>query len=347
MGIPHNWTEEELQWMRDNHDKVTNKEGAAHIGVKPHVYEHQYLKMGFRKNKSHRNMINMSLLKIVDKPDIAYLLGLIWADGHLKPVLRQNEISYFDFAHRAVEKDMIEIAPLMKRLGDIPARWYAPKGTDCKRQPQIIFRCMDHDFGRFLYDHDYHIKSQVSPTKILGHIPDYLHAAFWHGFFDGDGCLSIIRKSYTAHLSFSGTITQDWSSLTDRLDKLGVKWRKLINEVLQKSGKIHRSSVIDMSLRTDIKKVMTYLHSGGVHGLSRKRDKVIELDKWLHETMLHDRGRGSLNKTTKSVIRNDGKIYNSITEAAKDIESVRSAITRSIKLGYKVYGFSFSLNKTI
>lgn len=342
MAIRHNtreWTETELQWIRSNHDKVTDKEGAAHFGVKKWIYHDQRFYMGFRKHKSHRDMINMSLLESIDDPSVAYLLGLMWADGHLTVRLRNGVISCFDFRLANCEKDMLEFVPMLKRLGDVPIRRSITKNTDCRRQPKLIFYCNDHAFGRFLYDHDYHVKSFVSPTKILNHIPDNLHAAFWHGYFDGDGCLCITRKTYTAHLSFSGTIDQDWSELTNRLDKLGVRWRKDRHEIPQASGRIHRSSRIDLSLRTDIKKVMTYLHSGGVRGLTRKRDKVLELDKWLEETRLHDRGRGSLNRTVKSVIRGDGKTYNSITDASKDMKCTFSAVSRALRLGYRIRGF--------
>ncbi len=341
MNNVHKWTDEQIEWIKQNHDKVTTKDAAIKLGVKTWTYKNKRIALGFRKERSHVNTIKMDLLNNVASEKIAYLLGFMWADGSLKPIYFKGKISSFGFYMGGAANDFKNLIPLMNELGEFGIRNVILKQTDCKRQPQIHFYSYDQVFCKFLYHFEYNVKSTVSPSKIISHLDKNLHSAFWHGFFDGDGSLSVDRKNYCSHLSFCGAGNQSWESLTEMLDELNVKWRLLNEEYTTKTGKVHTCSKIDLSLRSDIKIVMDYILKDSTVGLQRKRDKAIELEKWLEETKLFNHGKGLLGKSAKSIMRNDGKIYRSIRDAAKDIGCCPTSISSGMARKHKVRGFTF------
>ena len=52
-----------------------------------------------------------------------------------------------------------------------------------------------------------------------------------------------------------------------------------------------------------------------------------------------------IKNNRKKVVRDDGMTYNSINEAAKDIDAKPQGVSASVRLGYKVKGYRFTYAK--
>lgn len=269
------WTEEELEWIRKNYQKITAKEGGIKFRISASQYTRKKLEIGLRNNKDHHDAIHMDLLTNMTDPDIAYLLGFIWADGYIRIKQTKKEWSkLYIFAMDINEADGIELTPLMNKLGMFHIRHESFQGPNGDEKRRVNFDSSDQKFTKFLYDHDYLIKSQAAPIKILNHIPLHLHAAFWYGYFDGDGCLCI-DKNNKARFFFTGSSDQCWDAVIRLFESLKLTWH-----IYQRSNKrSHHWSTISLAKRTDVEKIMSYLFSTATIGLQRKREKFTLLQE--------------------------------------------------------------------
>jgi hypothetical protein len=186
---------------------------------------------------------------------ISYILGFIWADG----CLQKNIISL-----ECKERDIIEIE---KYFNQIKYKSHIRKRTHNKESNKILYSC-DKEFINFLFDHDYKNKSYVSPLKILNLIPKEYHNYFYLGWFDGDGCIYINKKSGNYQLSFAGTFEQDWGCLEDFFKFNGINKYKIIR-VKNKT----KYSQIRITNKKDIIKIRDLFYCDDELGLRRKKEK--------------------------------------------------------------------------
>lgn len=211
------------------------------------------------------NIIDGFLTDLTNKENI-YLLGYMWADGHL---------SKYNFSLELKQSDFLNIKALFIKNGI--TRFYSRQ----RYRNNIKFGSMQESvhFGgveliKFLEDNDYKDKSIKSPTKILDLISPELHYLFWRGYFDGDGCLYIGKSKRS--LAFWGNIIQDWSSLLKLINELKINYKFI--EYSRKNGK-HKSSCIEICRVNDIKLFLSKLYYNREIdnlGLDRKYNKYLE-----------------------------------------------------------------------
>lgn len=103
----------------------------------------------------------------IQTPEVAYILGLIWADGYVD--IERISLS-------VVTKDMKDYIPIFLKTGN----WNASlsKQRVLNEQPQQKIRCYNKPLSLFLIENDYRIKSKSSPDKILSKIPKHLQHYF-------------------------------------------------------------------------------------------------------------------------------------------------------------------------
>lgn len=223
-----------------------------------------------RKNNLKRivtKKFDVNTLKIVDRPETAYYLGLLWADGH---VSKEGE----SITIKVVEDDGLHFLSFIKSLGEFSVYSYSAKNRARRHMTIGIF---NKDIGSYLLSMDFGNKSQATPNKILSTIPNEFKSYFWLGFFDGDG--SIYSQGNGFHITFSGSHEQDWTDLYLTLEALGCKF-KLKQYKNKEFG--HQSSAVRMSHAEDVEKFCEYIYSnydkGGI-GLPRKRSRYEEFKK--------------------------------------------------------------------
>lgn len=149
-----------------------------------------------------------------------YLLGLLWADGHVD--IKRKSIVYI-----CSQKDFIQNKHIFIKFGikNFYTRYNKCNGKTCG--PYMSWTVFDNNVLNFLIENDYHIKSTgISPEKILSIIPEELHHYWFRGYFDGDGCPFFATNKYGrkfyASLSFCSSSNQNWNFLKKIMDKLGI-----------------------------------------------------------------------------------------------------------------------------
>jgi hypothetical protein len=159
---------------------------------------------------------------------ISYILGLMWADGHIAKSKTGKYISFLTIA----EKDSLEIEPSLSHFGLF--RWTKSfqynkesilKNGQVIRPVQRLIRNQLSNivFGQFLFENNYRNKSGGLPTQILSKIPlEYKHYWF-RGLFEGDGCLVETNKNVS--IQIASNFEQDWSFMEDLCKDLDIKGR--------------------------------------------------------------------------------------------------------------------------
>ena len=168
----------------------------------------------------------------ITTPEVAYILGFIWADGHIKKYKSANTIKI-----NISTKDFEELKKVFDKTGKWKYYHYTRKegykSTTITTNNRIIFD--------FLHKLDYINKSICSPEKVLKKIPIELHPYFFRGFSDGDGCFFYNNQS--KYFVLAGSYEQDWSSTETLMNSLGVSFK--IRRQINKIG--HKSSVLTIS----------------------------------------------------------------------------------------------------
>ena len=188
----------------------------------------------------------------------AYLLGLIWADGHIQEKYRRTILTstYPD------AKDLEKILEDWKKYISKPKKKHWKIIATFQNNNELLFN--------FLYENDYVAKSHLSADKILTNIPVNFHYLFFRGLSDGDGCFYISkRKQYSYTLASS--LEQDWTFFTKVLNQLEVK-----HKVIIRKGKKKSHSVVRFTSKSDINKFGKFIYQNFENqqlGLKRKYEK--------------------------------------------------------------------------
>lgn len=163
------------------------------------------------KNKHNYDDLIANFNK-VSIPEAAYALGLIWADG---------TITKYKVSINLVQGDMEEIKPIFYKIGNWKNRLFISK-TYAEWKPQIFLEAYSKKLSEFFIENDFLIKTYVAPSKILSKIPENLKHYFWLGFFDGDGCLCISKRSHK--LTLAASVNYDWGESVKLFNKIGSKF---------------------------------------------------------------------------------------------------------------------------
>jgi hypothetical protein len=213
--------------------------------------------------------VNPNQFLSVTTPEIAYLLGLLWADGHVKSINLSGSIRFGN-----ITSDIDDIRHVFHKTGDWNFYEMGRQRANWKDQTAIVIN--EKTLFNFLKDHDYETKSGGSPIKILSHVPEHLRHYWWRGYFDGDGNLYIGKHCH--QISMASTYDQDWSFALSLMATLGVKGS--ICQTISKKG--HKSSTLRICGIENCKRFCEFIYAGyelDKIGFSRKYQKYQQLSK--------------------------------------------------------------------
>jgi hypothetical protein len=188
-------------------------------------------------------------MTITINEQMAYILGLIWADGHIRKSSRWRHIVTLTL----VEGDAVTA------FRYLPKEWgvwnfYHQKPQQPNAKPQIRADLTDKHMFNFFVDTGYLTKSGGNQDLILARIPKHLHHYFWLGYIDGDGCFYLNKTAN--QMSIASTHDQDWSSVEKWLTEIGVE-RFKVQKGVTKLGRHSKMRVVN---RRDLHKIVNYLY---------------------------------------------------------------------------------------
>jgi hypothetical protein len=217
------------------------------------------------ENNSFHN-INIRKVLNIETKEIAYVLGLLWADGWLHK-------TYNTVNCQLLKNDMQELIHIFNTFGE----WKQYERLIHKKIQMRLHLC-NPVFSQFLKQNDYLQKSGTSPEKILEFIPDEFKNYWWRGYLDGDGCIYIGKDKNT--VTFTSTYNQDWTFFYKLAEKMNIKITKRLVVRKTKDGKENRNSEISIMRKGDCKIFCDYVYKEYFLdniGLSRKYSKYLTL----------------------------------------------------------------------
>lgn len=224
-----------------------------------------------RKKSTHYNVDYNHFLNI-DRVEISYILGFIWADGFIRYEPNKKRKTIYSVGVSINTKDSSDIFNIFKKTGGW--KLYNRKVFDKRTKKYYnnsIIQTNNEYIVKFLIDNDYDKKSLVNPDKIISKIPENLKNHFYRGFSDGDGCF--YNKNRTCQYVLVGSFEQNWKWVEDKYNNMNVFYSKSYQE-----NKRSKSSKIRVVNINDIIKIGEFIYSNWENiGLNRKYEKFLHM----------------------------------------------------------------------
>ncbi|RTL02124.1 MAG: hypothetical protein EKK57_02770 [Proteobacteria bacterium] len=218
----------------------------------------------------------MKLETLICNDKFIYLIGFIWADGHLN-----KSITSLSFS--TTEKDMEYLLPLAIEI--FPhGKLYKIKKRKESWQQCYSFNINDTILCKELFNLDYREKSSITPSKILNIIPNNKHYLFWMGYFDGDGTLRVKKNinSCSVEISICSTYEQDWNSLANLSKNLNIPKFRIKKEISKLGHKCSKFIFEDLISSITFLK---YIYKSE-YSLPRKRETFKDILNYIEDYLL-------------------------------------------------------------
>ena len=258
----HKWTEDEINFLTKHYPLTDRYHCSDVLGIPVEQIVYKIRVLNLKKEKT----LNYSEFKNISNSYVAYILGFMWADGHVT-----NDGRHFNVG--GVKEDIDEIESLFFKLGNWGKSIQDRSKNGWKTAVYLIGS--NKEIYNFLIENDYNKKSKISADKILTKIPDDLKCYFFRGLIDGDG--SFYYKDYTRQFALTSSYEQDWGYFEKLCRELGVIYKiRRVTNINKKTNKENKSSVIRI-LGKEIIKIGEYIYQGDEFGLSRKLIKYKQI----------------------------------------------------------------------
>ncbi len=202
--------------------------------------------------------------------EICYLLGLLWADGNIRPQ-PNNSICL-----EILSNDAKDIQYLFEQTG----KWSINTRQRCHYKPTTSIRVSNPIIHKFLEDNQYRQKSIVSPDLILQQIPIDLVKYFVRGVLDGDGNIYINPHNVRFYqVTFAGSYTQRWDYLLKISQQLNIGYNiNRRSKINPKTNKLNQYSAFRFTGRNNVLKFLDYIYGDYDNiGFTRKYQKYLEI----------------------------------------------------------------------
>jgi hypothetical protein len=277
------WRKEEDLWLKSNYSKMGSLECSKILRKTKSSIENRVFKLNlklspdlkskiFSKNPEACN-VNPNRFYQINTKEIAYLLGLIWSDGHLNSSKNRRN---FNIGFTMVTEDFKIIKEVIMKTG----KWnhYIKNHKTSTWKPSSLVVTNNKRIYDFLVEHDFNKKSYLSADKILSKIPNEQKHYFFRGLIDGDGCFYHYKPdkgSTLRQFAITSTYEQDWLYFENLCKNLDIKYT-----IKRIKGIKSSSSCLRITNKGGIQKLGEFIYNGyneDSMGLQRKYDKYIEI----------------------------------------------------------------------
>lgn len=249
------WTQDQISWLTNNYYNLGGKLCAKYLAC---TLQQVHSKTRRLKLKRAHSIININSFYKIDNKCVAYILGLLWADGYV----HHNNIGL-----EMLADDIDEVRSMFKITGE----WKESERTRPNRRKQKTLRICNKELSKFLIENGYVAKSNGSADDILNKIPSELKSYWLKGYWDGDGCFYINDKNSTYQATACSSHDQDWTFLKSILNDIGVKYS--IRRVVSNNS----YSILRITNKADFIKMAKYAYNIDNIGMSRKFHKIKHL----------------------------------------------------------------------
>lgn len=263
------WTAHEIEFLKKHYSTKGAAWCATKLNLEPKLVRTKANKLGLTIESNYRatpqgDFVYRDFSNIFDltNPKIIYLLGFIWADGHIgKSVIISNISEDLD--------EIIDKLNLENLLPGVSIKQRQPQRKEWKPQTTITFG--NKEILAFLIKNNY-TKSRLNEPIILERIPKELRHYWFRGYLDGDGCVYVPKTHKTACLSFTG----HYDSTYKFLEKLGESFQVTprVNYRVAKNGSKFSRVIFDTLKR--VLPILDYIYQDWAIcnlGLNRKYEK--------------------------------------------------------------------------
>lgn len=209
---------------------------------------------------NHPIKVSVDQFYSIQSPQVAYILGLLWADGYIKPP--------YVVSIECLSDDVDIFQKVFSFSGD----WARYNRTRDSRKPQSELHTCNRELVEFLIQHGYSAKSFNSACSIISNVPENLLHYWFRGLVDGDGCFYMSPDKKCRQFCVTSSYEQDWKYMEDIFKKLNVRYK--IKHQISKSG--DKSSQIRITSPFDIKSFGEWIYQNYEKdkiGLPRKYEK--------------------------------------------------------------------------
>ena len=236
-------TKEELEFIKINYTEKGAKYCAEKLYINKSTIISAARRLGVRASEDvlkltrfqEKKSINVDDYIDVKNEKIAYILGLIWTDGHVSFSNNKNKTPIVK--HCCIKSDSDVSNSLFENLNW--RRFNSDNLQSIGKNTMTTNWISSKSLGEYLISENYRNKDRG--TFIYRKFPE-LKSHFLRGIFDGDGCLTISnsKKKYKQiSVYFSSSASQDWNFLSNILDELNVKYKhRIISDKLGESSQI-------------------------------------------------------------------------------------------------------------
>jgi hypothetical protein len=269
------WLDSEINFLKDNYQEF----GSEHCAKKLNKTKKQIVSKAnliglktdviVRFECNGKNLVNYKLFNEDFTKESVYILGLLWADGHIRPDKHLTTIN-------VIKSDLDCVLPVFMKTGDWLYGEVKKSNNGVKMKTQLRINTTTWGLCDILVRFDFLNKSKASPQQMLSKIPDTLKKYWFRGYLDGDGCIKLGKK-YGLNVVFAGSYEQDWSFMSNLCDELNINYS--INRYVVKLGGYSHFSV---RKKIDVKKLCDYIYGDydGI-GFSRKYKKYLDVLKYI------------------------------------------------------------------
>ena len=227
------------------------------------------------RRKNNYLKYNISKILTIENKNVAYFLGYLWADGHI----RKNPSKLITI--NLVKDDAEFLYNVLSNVSDgwtigkeIKKYWKNNSGEIQQAQNQRTIRSYSQELFYFLEENDYVNKTNVNFNKIWLKIPENLKSFFILGLYDGDGHFNYqFRKNkyYSGEFVITANYNYDWSTLEQFYKENNIKY-SIYREIV-KLGKV---SQIIVRKKDSLLKLYELLYNDEFKGLNRKYNKFLK-----------------------------------------------------------------------
>ena len=270
------WTNYEIEYLKNNY-KVNGVDYCVEgLGCNRRRIISKANLMGLKtdvvnkRENLNKSSVNYNLFNTTMTKESVYILGLLWADGHVRKENKTTSIS-------CVQTDIDEVTTIFLKTGD----WLISKpikkyfnGDEVKTQKKI--HTTTWGLFEILKDYGFLCKTTSSPNDMLIKIPNKLKKYWFRGYLDGDGCIKLGKK-YGVEVVFTGPYNQKWDFMVDLCCQLKIDY-SIDNRKIKEGGYSH----FRINKKNHVKIISDYIYNDYDNiGFSRKYKKYLNVCEYI------------------------------------------------------------------